>query len=106
MSRLGELLLRRSVLTQDQLIKAVTEQQQQGGVLAAHLVRLNLVNEDDLAGLLQREYRLPIIDPQSFEIAPEALAIVPHVLATKHHVLPVSLIGSTLTLAMADPSNL
>ena len=106
MSRLGELLLRRALITQDQLVKAVTEQQQQGGILAAHLVRLGFVTEDQLVSHLQREYRLPVIDPTAFDINTDGLQIVPQLIAQKHVVMPVSLTGSTLTLAMADPSNL
>ena len=48
MSRLGELLLKRSLITQDQLTSATTDQQQQGGILASRLVRLGVVNEDQL----------------------------------------------------------
>ncbi len=106
MSRLGELLLKRSLISQDQLVKAITEQQQQGGILAAHLVRLGFVTEEQLTAHLQKEYRLPIVDPLSLEIGPETLQLIPFSLASKHHLLPLSLAGSTLTIAMADPSNL
>jgi type IV pilus assembly protein PilB len=106
MSRLGELLLKRSLITHDQLASATTDQQEQGGILASHLVRLGVVNEDQLATQLQKEYRLPIVDPMSLEIAPEILQLIPPALSSKHHVLPLNLAGTTLTLAMADPSNL
>ena len=101
MSRLGELLLKRSLITPDQLTSATTDQQQQGGILAAHLVRLGVVNEDQLATQLQKEYRLPIVDPMSLEITSEVLQLIPQSLSTKHHLLPLNLSGTTLTLAMA-----
>jgi type IV pilus assembly protein PilB len=106
MSRLGELLLKRSLITQDQLVSATTDQEQQGGILAAHLVRLGVVNEEQLVSHLEKEYRLPIVDPMSLEVASEVLQLIPVSLAWKHHLLPFNLAGSTLTLAMADPSNL
>jgi type IV pilus assembly protein PilB len=106
MSRLGEFLLKRTLLSSEQLQLAVNEQQQQGGVLPQHLVRLGFVTEADLAKLLQREYRLPIVDPSSLDILPDTLALVPQAIAMKHLLLPISLVGSTLTIAMADPSNL
>ena len=89
MSRLGELLLKRSLITQDQLVSATTDQQQQGGILAAHLVRLGVVNEEQLVSHLQKEYRLPIVDPMSLEIASEVLQLIPVSLAWKHHLLPL-----------------
>src|SRR5262249_58812032 len=106
MSRLGELLLKRSLITHDQLASATTDQQQQGGLLASHLVRLGVVNEDQLVTQLQKEYRLPIVDPMSLEITTEILQLIPPALSSKHHLLPLNLAGTTLTLAMADPSNL
>jgi type IV pilus assembly protein PilB len=106
MSRLGELLLKRQLINRDQLMKAIHEQQQQGGVLAAHLVRLNMVTDEQLAAHLQREYRLPVVDPMSLEIPQEILSLVSFAICTKNYVLPISLSGSTLTIAMADPSNL
>ena len=106
MSRLGELLLKRQLISQDQLVKAITEQQQQGGVLASHLVRLGLVTDDQLAAQLQKEYRLPIVDPMNLEIPPEILHLINIQICTKSLILPISLSGSTLTIAMADPSNL
>src|SRR5262249_44038990 len=48
----------------------------------------------------------PISDPSNSDIADEALQLVPHALVTKYHLVPLSLSGSNLTLAMADPSNL
>src|SRR5439155_155895 len=54
----------------------------------------------------RRRTRLPVVDPLSLDIPREVLGIVPQALVTKHHLVPTSLVRSTLTLAMADPSNL
>ena len=106
MSRLGELLVRRGEIDAAHLGRAIDEQRAHGGALATHLVKLGLINEDSLLSCLQREYRLPVIDPSSIDIPPEVLALVPPAMAQKHHLIPVNLVRSTLTLAMADPSNL
>ena len=55
---------------------------------------------------LQKEYRLATIDPLDLAIPEEVLQFVPHALAKKYYLFSVDLIGSTLTIAMADPSNL
>ena len=106
MSRLGELLIKRALITQDQLTKATTEQQHQGGILAAHLIRLGFLTEDQLVSYLQKEYRLPIVDPMSLEIGSDILQLTPVSLAAKHQLMPLNIAGSTLTVAMVDPSNL
>src|SRR3989449_5843195 len=105
-SRLGDLLQRRGDLNAEQLARALDQQREHGGALTPHLVRLGSITEEKLLSCLQRESRLPVVDPLSLDIPREVLSIVPQALVTKHHLIPTSLTRSTLTLAMADPSNL
>jgi type IV pilus assembly protein PilB len=105
-SRLGDLLQRRGDLTAEQLTKALEAQREHSGALAYHLVKLNLISEEDLLAILEREYRLPVVDPASLDIAKDVLGLVPQALVIKHHLIPTSLSRNTLTLVMADPSNL
>jgi type IV pilus assembly protein PilB len=105
-SRLGDLLQRRGDLSADQLTQALEAQREHSGALAYHLVKLNLISEEDLLAILEREYRLPVVDPASLDIAKDVLALVPQALVIKHHLIPTSLARNTLTLVMADPSNL
>jgi type IV pilus assembly protein PilB len=69
-------------------------------------VKLGFVTEEKLLSYLEREYRLPVVDPLSLDIPREVLDMVPPTLILKHHLIPTSLARSTLTIAMADPSNL
>ena len=104
-SRLGELLQKRGLLTPEQLHKALEHQREHGGALATFLVKLGLVSEDHLLAFIEREYRLPVVDPLALEISRDVLNLVPQTLVTKHHLIPTNLARSTLTVAMADPSN-
>src|SRR5437016_8809988 len=105
-SRLGEALQKRGDVTAEQLAHATEQQREAGGAISTHLVRLGFLTEEKLLSYLEREYRLPVVDPLSLDIPREVLALVPQALVTKHHLIPTSLVRSTLTLAMADPSNL
>ena len=105
-TRLGELLVRKGYITPEQLNKAEEAQNQQGGPLGSLLVSLGCLTEDALLAYLQKEYRLATIDPLNIDIAEEVAQLIPPALAKKYHLLPVELVGSTLTIAMADPSNL
>src|SRR5438552_14585140 len=105
-SRLGEALQKRGDLTAEQLTHATEQQREAGGAISTHLVRLGFLTEEKLLSYLEREYRLPVVDPLSLDIPREVLTLVPHSLVTKHHLVPTSLVRSTLTLAMADTSNL
>jgi type IV pilus assembly protein PilB len=105
-SRLGDVLQKRGDLTADQVVRALEQQREQGGALSSHLVKMGFISEEKLLSYLEREYRLPVVDPLSLDISREVLDIVPQVLVLKHHLIPTGLVRSTLTLAMADPSNL
>jgi type IV pilus assembly protein PilB len=105
-TRLGELLVKRGLITQAQLTKAADHQSEEGGALSTALVKLNFVSDADLTAYLQKEYRLPLVDPAGMDLPSEVLRLIPAALVNRHHLVPISLSGSSLTLAMSDPSNL
>jgi len=105
-SRLGDLLVRRGELNAQQLADALEQQRQHGGSLTRHLVKLGFVSEEELLAYLQREYRLPVVDPLSLDIPREVLDLVPIGIVNKHQLIPTNLARTTLTVAMSDPSNL
>ena len=106
-TRLGELLVKRGLISSAQLDKAIEHSdQQENGALSTSLVELRVFSDAELTAFLQKEYRLPLVDPAAMEVPPEVVRLVPSNLARRHHLVAISLTGSTLTLAMSDPSNL
>jgi type IV pilus assembly protein PilB len=104
-SRLGELLVKRGLITSAQLTKATDEQSSGNGTLSVALVKLGFLSETSLTNYLQKEYRLSLVDPSAMDIAPEVLRLIPSALVQRHHLVPLNLSGSSLTVAMSDPSN-
>ncbi|MBI5892050.1 MAG: type IV-A pilus assembly ATPase PilB, partial [Deltaproteobacteria bacterium] len=104
--RLGELLVREKVITSEQLKKAIDEQRSSGGKLGANLIRLNLITENDLTTFLSKQYGIPAIDLAAAEIDREIIKLIPEDVCKKYQILPISRAGSTLVVAMADPSNI
>ncbi len=105
-SRLGELLVKRGIIASAQIQAAIARQQEDSKALCSILVQTGLISEDDLTTFIQKEYRLPLVDPSGMDIPVEVLRLVPPTLIHRHELVPISLSGSTLTLAMSDPSNL
>ncbi len=103
--RLGDLLIAEGLIDQEQLQKALAEQKGTREKLGSVLVRLNLVDEDQLIGFLSRQYGVPSVTVSQLDIDPEVLKLVPSQIAKKYEVLPIKRTGNTLTLAMADPTN-
>ena len=104
--RLGEILLREGLLTREQLAQALAEQKDTKHRLGYVLVKLGLVPELEITKVLARQYRMPAVDLSRFEVDPKILKLVPADMATKGVVLPLKREGRTLTVAMADPTDL
>ena len=104
--RIGELLLRERLITPDQLKKAIDEQKKSGGRLGFNLTKLGYITEKDLTAFLSRQYGIPTIDLSIQEVDHEIVKLIPEDVAQKYQVIPVSRTGSTLVVAMADPSNI
>ncbi len=103
--RLGDMLIKEGLITEEQLNKALEQQKAAGGRLGYHLIRLNYVSEEDITRVLSRQFGISSVNLTSYQIDREVLKFIPADVAKKYLVIPVSRIGSTLTLAMADPSN-
>ena len=103
--KLGELLSKAQLISQQQLEHALEEQQQSGGRLGEHLVRLGYVSEEDILDCLSQQYGVPSINLRHFEIDESIIRLIPADVARKYQFIPVSKTGATLTVAMADPTN-
>lgn len=104
-AKLGEILVREKILTPQQLREALDYQREHGGRLGYNLVKLGFVSDDMITAVLSRLYGVPSINLDLFEIDPQVIKLIPREVAEKYSVLPLSRVGATLTLAMADPTN-
>ncbi len=103
--KLGDILLREGLITQDQLKKALLEQKSSGMRLGYTLVKLGYIEETEVTKMLARQYRMPAVDLSRFEVDPKILKLLTGDIATKYTVLPLKREGRTLTIAIADPNN-
>jgi len=104
--KIGEYLLNDKKITEEQLGKALEVQGKEPGKLGSVLIRLGYVTEEDIAQALSKQFGYPSINLSKFEIDLRVLELIKPELSRKHIVIPVHRIGSILTMAMADPSNL
>jgi type IV pilus assembly protein PilB len=104
-ARLGEILVKEKVVNQDQLTQALEHQKKNGGRLGAALVKLGFTTDDEITGVLSRQYGVPAINLSYYEVDPAVVKLVPQETAVRYQVVPLSRVGSTLTIAMADPTN-
>ena len=107
-SRLGDLLVKNNLITRDQLAKALEEQKDSGGQvrIGTILIKSGLISESDLTSFLSKQYGVPSINLADFEIDPVVIKIIPAEISQKYQMIPVNRAGSTLIVAMGDPSNI
>ena len=104
--RIGELLVRENLISTEQLREAQTDQRQSGKRLAYSLTKLGILAERELSDFLSRQYGVPPISLDEYEIDEETLALVPKDVALKHLCIPVQRAGGSLIVAMSDPTNI
>jgi type IV pilus assembly protein PilB len=101
--RIGDLLIEKGLLTQEQLAAALDEQGRTGLRLGQILREKGLISEEDLVDVITTRLGIPKLSLDNLVIDPSIVEIVPLSIARKHHLIPVFRIGNTLTVAMADP---
>jgi type IV pilus assembly protein PilB len=104
-SQIGQLLIKENLITAEQLEGALKHQRQHGGRLGSILISLGYVQDDDITSLLSKQYGVPSINLAYFEIDAAVIKLIPVETAQKYMVVPLSRVGSTLTIATVDPTN-
>jgi type IV pilus assembly protein PilB len=103
--RLGDLLVKEKVITQEQLEQATKLQKDTHTRLASALVKLGFLSDEDVTNFLSRQYGVPAINLSYFEIDPAVVKLIPYETAKRYQILPLSRVGASLTIAMVDPTN-
>lgn len=105
--RIGELLLKTRMISQQALDEALDEQRRSGHKLGRILIDLGYVREDDLLAVLSEQLHLPLIDLTKVHIRPELSRLLPEGLARRHRALVLDeRPGGGYTVAFADPTDL
>lgn len=105
-AKMGDILIKEDVINLDQLKSAIQEQKHSGRKLGETLLNLGYIDENQLVAYLSKQYAVPAINLEQFDVSEEALDLVPRDSALKHKLVPIDRSGSTLVVAMADPSNI
>jgi type IV pilus assembly protein PilB len=105
-NRLGELLVREKLISLQQLKQAQTDQAKSGRNLSYTLAKLGYISDGEITDFLSAQYRLPAVNLEDYDIEEDVIKLVAKDVCEKHRVIPVSRSGSSLIVAMADPTNL
>ena len=85
--------------------EAVAIHKRKGISLEKAFVEKGLISEQDLLSLLVKELSIPTINLAKYKIDPSLKEVVPERVARQYHLIPLSKLGNTVTVALADPFN-
>ena len=105
MSKIGSMLRAVGLIDDAQLQRALEEQKRTHETIGTILVKLGFVSETDLTNTLGKQLGVASVDLSHFEIDANVLKIIPEDIARKYKVIPLHRMGYTITLAMANPTN-
>jgi type IV pilus assembly protein PilB len=103
--RLQQILIDGELLTAEQLEHALTIQKEHGGRLSEILAQEGYIGESELMAAMSEHLGIPPINLSKIKIAENIEGLISKQLARFYQVVPVSRVGNTLTVAMADPLN-
>ena len=101
---IGELLVKKSLVTQQQVNEALKESPINGDMLGKILVNRGLVKEVDLLKVLGEQFDLPfVLHLKEVRISPDAVKAVPAKFVQHYGFMPINLEGQVLTVAVYNP---
>ena len=103
---LGQILIKRNLISADQLKEALELQKKEGSVLGEILVRLGYVTERDIVVALIVQCGFPYIAVNKYEIDSKVIQLISQETARKYHVMPLDRVGDVLSVVMANPLDL
>ncbi len=104
--RFAELLVKGSIVTREQLVEAQKKERENGSSLTKEIVRLGFTNEEALTEFLAKQFGIETVELVPGDIEDSVFGLVPPQIVQKHQMIPYKLVGSTLTVAMTDPTDL
>jgi len=104
--RLGDLLVDKHIISNEQLMQALSSQKQTGRKLGDTLIELNYLSERQLLEFLAQQLDIPFIDISQTKISPEVASLLPEVHARRLRTIIIKDLGDSVLLGMSDPADL
>jgi len=102
--RLGDLLVKMSRITEQQLIEALKVQKNEGGKLGEVIVKMNFITEKGILEALSDQFGIPQINLDQTEIDPDVIPLIPLNTIRRFHIMPIRTVNNMLTIAISDPT--
>jgi type IV pilus assembly protein PilB len=103
--KIGELLVERGLITEAQLKEALADQRLSGEKIGEILLKKQWITREELDRYLALQNGISTFNLSGYIIEPDVVKLIPETFARKYKLMPVFIIQNTLTVAMADATN-
>ena len=103
---IGEILVKRNIITPKQLEEALKLQKEEKDFVGEILVRLGHLQEADIVVALMVQCGLPYIAVNKYTIDQEVLKLIPEELVRSMRLIPLDKVGGVLSVVMINPLTL
>ncbi len=103
--KLGQILLKNRIITEEQLQQALERQRQTGESLGRVLIEMKMVSEGALTSILARQIGLRYVDLANYDVDISASSLIDAETARRYTLIPIGFENDKLLVAMADPTN-
>lgn len=105
--RLGDLLVEKGLITEDQLMSSLAAQKKTGQKLGRTLISSGFVSEEQMLELLSTQLQVPFIDLKKYHYDAETVQLIPETLARRYRVVSLKKNSDgSLLIGMADPTDI
>lgn len=104
--KLTKILIDKNLIKEADLQKALSLQKEKGGSVSDLLVTLGLVSKNDLMVVMSEHLGIPPINLARVKVDQSVLKLIPKKTAKHYKIMPISKMGDTMTIAIADPLNI
>src|SRR3989304_1481280 len=105
-TKIGEMLLKGNLITQEQLRTALETQKKTRERIGSILVKAGVIKGPELLSFLGRQFNIPVVELSKYEINPEVVRLLPEDMVQKNLAFPINRVGAKLIVAVEDPSNM
>lgn len=105
MTRIGELLLRLGIVTQEQLDEALRLQKTNKKRLGETLIELGYLSSDDLHWMLSEQANMPFVEIEPTMLEAALITRFPKKLLYEHTILPLHESETRIYVAVGDPTD-
>jgi len=101
--RLGEILVKKGILTEEMLQKIVNEQKKSNLRFGEYLVRQGIVQERQIIDILSEQLNIKKYHVSEFPLDMDLVRLIPIDVAQKNQVVPLKVQGNLLMIGVVDP---